>query len=76
MYPRKDRRGQVLDFSPLSKCNVLWRQDYAEVQQNRPGCDQGRAPLGQWIFSMVFHNRRRRANSTLPSTVTMLRKEK
>ena len=26
MYLRKERRGEVLGFSPLSKCNVLWRQ--------------------------------------------------
>ena len=45
------------------------------VQQNQPGYDQGKAPLDQRLLLKVFHIRRRRADSTLPSKVQMLGKE-
>ena len=73
--PKKNQHGQVLGFPPLLKCKVWWRQDYVAAQQNQPGYDQGKASLDQWPLSIAFHNHRSRADSTLPPTVEMLRKE-
>ena len=63
--PQKDRHGQVLGFSPLSKCIVWWMRDYVVAEQNLLEYDQGKAPLDQWLLSMALYNRRRRAYSTL-----------
>ena len=39
------------------------------AQHNPPGYVQWKAPLDQKLLSMVFHNRSRRVDSTLSSTI-------
>ena len=61
--------------SPTSKFIVWWRRDDAAEQWNRPRYEQGKVLLDQWQLSMAFHNPCRRADSTIPPIVKILRKK-